>query len=176
MAKGFGKEQQSDQIWVESLVKSRTLQPAINLKWGKQQAQLTPQEATHHALAVLEAAAAAELDSALMRWAVEVAGSSPVQGAQLLQLFRQQREAGQIPSCTMDLGDESIRPDTARERAKYLLMNAFNTEVEAFLLVFAIQDLGLAAEQADQMLQEFRALRGLQTDWNREGLRGDGDE
>ncbi|HEY9737515.1 MAG TPA: hypothetical protein V6D06_14575 [Trichocoleus sp.] len=176
MAKGFAKEQQPDEILVESLVKSRTLEPAINIKWGKQQAQLTPQQAAAHALAVLEVVAAAELDSAVMRWAVEVAGAAPAEGAKLLQLFRQKRESSQIPSCTMNLGDESIRPDTARERAKYLLMNAANTEVEAFLMVFAMQDLSLTADQAAQMVEELRQMRGLQTDWNREGLGGDGDE
>jgi len=173
MFKGFGKPK-DDSIWIESLVKSRSLEPAVNLRWGKKEAQLTSQEAIAHAFGILEAAAAAEIDSCFVRWAVETLNLSPTAAMQVLQVFRQKRETDSLPSCTMNLGNgEHIRPDTARNRAKYLLHNAFSIEMEAFLIMFIIQDLERSPEVADQIVQEFRAFRGLQTDWSHQGEDGD---
>jgi hypothetical protein len=161
-------------IFVESIVKLRSLDPAVNIKWGKNEGQLTPTKARQHAFGVLEAAASADLDAAVMRWATQKLNMSPKQAVQLLRLFRQKRETSQLPSCTMHIGDEHIRPDTARKRALFLLNNAFNTEIEAFLAVFILEDLERSPDVVDILIQEFRAIRGLQTDWNQEG--GDRDE
>jgi len=57
MSKGFGKEPVDKEIVVESMVASRSLTPAVLLTWGKQQAQLDPATARHHAFSVLVAIA-----------------------------------------------------------------------------------------------------------------------
>lgn len=165
MAKGFGK---SSAILVESMVASRSLLPAVAIKWGKEQAQFTPKEAVHHAFGIVEAAAAAEVDACFMQWAVAKLGLEPPEAARILQLFRQKRESNP-PSCTMHIGDEHIRPETARQRARILLDAAFSTEIEAFLVMFLIQDLNQSGELADTLVQEFRAMRGVITMWNEEG-------
>jgi hypothetical protein len=168
MAKGFGKRPEqsgSDEILVSSMVASKTLKPAVQISWGKEQAQIPIDAARHHAYAVLEAIAAAELDACLMQWATQKLGVSPMEAGQILILFRQKRESGQIPSVTMNLGREHIRPDTARKRAEGLMMAAFGTEIEAFLVAFLIQDLDQSPEVADQIIQEFREMRGATTMW-----------
>lgn len=170
MAKGFKPQSKpDDSIHVASMVASRTLTPAVSIQWGKQQAQLPSEQARHHAYAVLEAIAAAELDACLTRWAIEKIGLEPEQAVQILMLFRQKRETNALPSVTMNLGNgEHIRPETAKQRAASLLDMAFGTEVEAFLVAFLIQDLHQSGEMADMLIQEFREMRGAITLWSQE--------
>lgn len=172
MAKGFGKRKgKSDEIFVESMVAARTLTPAVQITWGNECARLPADVARHHAFCVLGALAAAEIDACLMQWATQKLQLSPAEAAQLLMTFRQKRETDGIPSCTLNLGDEHIRPDTARRRAEILMNAAFGVEIEAFLAMFLIRELNQSAEIADVLIQEFREMRGAQTMWSDE----DGD-
>ena len=168
MTKGFGKEpDKEEEIVVESMVASRSLTPAVLLTWGKQQAQLDPATARHHAFSVLVAIAAAELDACLMQWAVKNLEATPYEAAQLLMVFRQKRESEPgVPSVTINIGQgEHIRPDTARLQAEQLMYMAFAVEAEAFLAAFLLEDLEQTPEIVDQLIQEFRAMRGAVTMW-----------
>jgi hypothetical protein len=172
--KGFGVKQAAleptpeEPIFIRSMVGSRSMAPSVVLKWGDRTAYFTPQEARNNAFALMKEAANADLDACLMRWARQKADVPPDEAAALVHLFRQKRETGAIPSCTMHLGDEHIRPDTARQRSKVLLDAAFYTEVEATLVAFLMQDLNLSGEDADQLIQEFREMRGAVTMWGEE--------
>jgi hypothetical protein len=53
---------------VASSVGSRTLEPTVTLTWGHQEGEMSPAEATDHALAVLEAANVALTDAFLWRF------------------------------------------------------------------------------------------------------------
>jgi len=167
MTKGFGKEpDKEEEIVVESMVASRSLTPAVLLTWGKQQAQLDPATARHHAFSVLVAIAAAELDACLMQWAVKNLEATPYQAAQLLMLFRHRRESNSgVPSVTINIGGEHIRPDTARLQSEQLMYMAFAVEAEALLAAFLLEDLEQTPEIVDQLIQEFRAMRGAVTMW-----------
>jgi hypothetical protein len=167
MVKGFGQSKK-DAIRVESMVASRTITPAVQISWGKNKTQLDMEQARHHAMAVLEAAAAAELDACLMQWAIQKLKLHPQEAGQILLLFRKKRESEQLPSVTINLGDEHIRPDTAKQQARFMLDIAFTTEIEAFLVSFLIQDLQQPGETADLLIQEFREMRGVTTLWPQE--------
>jgi hypothetical protein len=169
--KGFQKNNNADDdaIWVESMVASRTLTPAVKMKWGQQEGLFDPETARQHAYAVLEAISAAELDACLMRWAIDKLKASPEHAAQIVILFRQKRESGALPSVTLNLGKgEHLRPDTVKQRATQLFDSAFGTEVEAFLMAFLLQDLEQSPEVAGQILMEFREMRGAKTMWPEE--------
>lgn len=168
MAKGFAKNSSEDDIWVESQVNSRNLQPAVVMKWGKNTTQLTPQQARHHAYSILSAIAAAELDSCLIQWLVKKIGIKQEEAGVLLVEFRKKRRSNEIPSVTLNFDGEHIRPDTAREYATWMLDAAFGAEMEAFLVAFALQDLEQSPEFADQLIQEFREMRGVVTMWPEE--------
>lgn len=170
MAKGKGfqqnKKAEDEAIWVESMVASRTLTPVVKMKWGQQEGMFDPETARHHAYAVLEAISAAELDACLMRWAIDKLKVSPEKAAHIVILFRQKRESEALPSVTLNLGDsEHLRPATVKRGAQMLFNAAFGTEAEAFLMAFLLQDLEQPPEVADQILQEFRAMRGAVTMW-----------
>lgn len=169
MGKGFGNRGKSEanEISVVSMVASRTLTPAVKITWGKEEGLFDPATARHHAYSVLEAIAAAELDACLMQWAVERMKLEPPEAAQILMLFREKRESGELPSVTMNMGNgEHIRPETAKRRGINLFDAAFATEIEAFLVAFLLQELEQSAEVADALVQEFREMRGVQTAWN----------
>ncbi|MBE9178747.1 hypothetical protein IQ268_09260 [Oculatella sp. LEGE 06141] len=170
MAKGFGKPQPSDDdgIWVESMVASRALTPAVSIRWGKQQANLDPEEARHHAHAVLEAIAAAELDACLMQWAIQKLGLEIQEAGQILILFRQKRNTSTIPSVTMNIDGDHLRPETVRQYATQMMDAAFGAEIEAFLAAFLLQELKQSGEIADELIQEFREMRGVTTLWTEE--------
>ncbi len=168
--KGSASKPDDDAIWVESLVRSRTLTPAVNIKWGKQLAQFSPEQARHHAYAVLQAIAAAELDACLMQWATQKLGLGSDDAVKLMMIFRERRNAP-TPSVTINMGNgEHIRPETAKRRAIDLFNAAFGTEVEAFLVAFLIEGLNRTPQVADQIIQEFREMRGAITAWD--GLEG----
>lgn len=178
--KGFGlnnpDDRVDDDILVGSMVKSRTLEPAVVIQWADKKAQLSPAEARNHAFGILEAAVAAEIDSAIVRWGTNELQTGTERAVQLLGIFRHWREEGQIPSCTMNLGNgEHIRPKEARRRALNLLANAFNTEIEAMLCSFLLEELKLEPEYMSVAIEEFRKLRGLETDWSVLGTEEPGD-
>jgi hypothetical protein len=163
-------------FYVESLVKSKDKKPAVGFRWGDLSCQLTPEEAREHALGIIEAAIAAELDSAVVEWAMDRLGQPPENAGKLLHHIRGVRESPEgIPSCTLNMGTESIRPATARVRGLYLIANAANTEMEASLALILMRDMGLDSEAVAALIQELRDVRGLSTDWQQAGM-GDGPE
>ncbi|HEY9764588.1 MAG TPA: hypothetical protein V6D07_18820 [Trichocoleus sp.] len=167
--KGFGQQdrrspKEPNGIYVSSIVKSRDGEPAVHVMWGELQWQATPDQARAHAFGILEACASAEMDACVVKWATEKLGLTRKEAVQILAHFRQRRETGQTPSVTLNLGDEHIRPETARSRAYYLLANAFNAEMEAFLAALLLE-LDQPPDRVGAIVQEFREMRGLQTDW-----------
>lgn len=165
MAKGFGPQSEEEGISFASGVSARTGMPFIHMSWGKNKAQFTPTELREHAMGLMEAAAAAELDACLTTWAIQKLGMSDSEAATMLLLFREKRLKGKLPSMTLNIDGDHMRPNTVKQAAKDLLYMAFNTEVEGFLVSLMVEDIGQSAEAADKMIQEFREMRGLQTMW-----------
>jgi hypothetical protein len=162
-----------EEIYVESMVKSRDKMPAVGIRWGKLSCQLTPEEARQHALGIIEAAIVAELDAAVFKWAMETLGQPPENAGKLLHYIRGVRESPEgIPSCTLNMGKESIRPATARGRGLHLIANAANTEMEASLVFILMRDMGLDGQAVAALIQELREIRGLSTDWEQAGING----
>lgn len=150
---------------------TKDMMPAIQLTWGKLKTTLPPEKVREHAISLMEAAACAEMDAAILRWAGSVLGLPPEQGIAFVAAIQKARETGEIPSCTLNLGDESITPDQARARAAYLLANSFIAESEAVLSVILLDGLGFDAERLSLVIEDLRKIRGLKTDWDREGLK-----
>lgn len=165
MTKGFGKPLKDRNIYVESMVRHSDFSPCVKLTWGDEAGIFDSAQARHHAYAVLEAIAAAELDACLVQWLTQKIGITQDEAGQVLLHFREKRETNAIPSVTLNIGGEHLRPDSAREYATWLMDAAFTTELEAFLVTFALQDLNQPAEFADQLIQEFREMRGATTMW-----------
>lgn len=171
MFKGFGtppEPSDDDSIWVESIVGSRELQPLVEIRWGKYSAQFTPAEAREHAYGILQAAAAAELDSALTKWANQKLGLSIPEAAGIRALLKEKRENNDMPSITLNLNGERLRPEMLKRHAEQLLEMAFHAEVESFLVLLLLEDLNQPAESIDYLIQEFREMLGLKTQWPKE--------
>ncbi len=79
-------------IWVETMVASRTGEPAVVLRWYDHSGELSPKEARAFAMTVLEAADAAESDAFLCKFAVDKIGLDKQRMAHLLNEFRKYRE------------------------------------------------------------------------------------
>ncbi len=83
-----------EMIHIESIYGARTGEPLVELRWGAEEGQFTPDEARAHALRVLEAAEAAEQDAFLMDWLLHQVGVIDVEKrAMMLKHFRAWREA-----------------------------------------------------------------------------------
>ncbi len=160
--KGFGKPKQNPDILVESMVGARSGEPLVKLEWGNQSGLLSPSEARAHAYGILEAAASAEIDAVIIQWAQQTLGMSLEQAALLRRTFRQSREAGTLPSCTLNIGGDRITPDDARQSAEQLMFMAFYTEMEACLARFLMQEVGSDETQVNAVIDELRQMRGLQ--------------
>ena len=63
----------------QSVVAAADLEPFVQFRWGGELGQLSVAEARFHALAILQAAEAAESDSAIARLFVEQHGFTPAQ-------------------------------------------------------------------------------------------------
>ena len=116
-------------------------------------------------MGLLQAAAAAEMDACLVRWAMEKLDVSREDAGKLLLIFRSKRESGQIPSMTLNIDGDRMTPDEIKQAAGDMLSMAFHTEMEAFLVQLLVKDVGHSAEVANQMIQEFRKMMGLRTVW-----------
>lgn len=160
--KGFGKSEQNPDILVESMVSGRSGEPLVKVEWGKQSGLLSPSEARVHAYSLLTAAASAEIDAVIIQWAQQTLAMSLEQAALLRRTFRQSREAGTLPSCTLNIGGDRITPDEARRSAEQLMFMAFYTEIEACLARFLIQEVGCDEAQVNAVIDELRQMRGLQ--------------
>lgn len=167
MHKGQGKGSGGD-ITVQSGVSARNGKPFIHLEWGDNKAQFSPAEMRAHAMGLIEAAAAAEMDACLMAWAIQKMEVPKEDAAKLLMLFRQKREEGKIPSVTLNIDGEPMRPDTVKQAGAEMFEMSFAAEMEAFLVELIIKDIGHSGEIADRMIQEFREMRGAKTLWPKE--------
>lgn len=67
------------------------LEPMVQLKWGREVGQLTPEEARQHARYVLECAEAAVHDAAMVRWLMERMELSKVSALQAMEALRKYR-------------------------------------------------------------------------------------
>lgn len=70
--------------------------PFVSLVWGKERAQLSPDEARQFGLTLLEVAEAAEMDATFFDWLGRVMGPDPEalgKKATVLASFRTHREA-----------------------------------------------------------------------------------
>ncbi len=84
-----------DTIHINSVVSARDYRPFVQLKWGKEGCQMTPDEARAHAYAILDAANAAETDAIMVGFLREKVGLK--EGADIgviLKDFRDLREKG----------------------------------------------------------------------------------
>lgn len=161
MAKGFGQQQQSEEILIESMVSARNGAPLVSLKWGKESGALTPQEARQHAFSILEAAAAAEMDAVVFKWAQQTLSMEPSQAAFLRRMMKDDRAAGNLPSCTLNFDGDRMTPDEVRRCALDMLFMAFNTELEAFLSRFLLEQVGINEQELNAVIEELRVMRGL---------------
>lgn len=75
-------------IWVESILSHRDGQPKINLRWGNQMAQMTPDEAREHAHGIVRCADAAESDAFLFKFFSDKIGANAAMAGQILVEFR----------------------------------------------------------------------------------------
>jgi len=84
----------ADMIHIESIFGARSGAPLVELSWGDQAAQFTPDEARAHALRVLEVAEAADQDAFLMDFLLHKVGVVEIEKrAMVLNDFRAWREA-----------------------------------------------------------------------------------
>lgn len=69
-----------------------TGEPYVQMKWGEQDGQLTPDECRAHAAGLIEAAEAAEFDAIFWKWSKERLAATDERAGQILQDFRRYRE------------------------------------------------------------------------------------
>ena len=82
-------------IDISSVISSRDFRPFVQLKWGKEGCQMTPDEARAHAYSILDAANAAETDAILVGFLREKVGlKEGTDIAAILNDFREIREKG----------------------------------------------------------------------------------
>lgn len=162
MARGFAKKQTLSDISVDSMVSANSGLPMVKLEWGKESGLLTPEEARAHALGIFEAAASAQIDAVVVKWANQELGMDLAQSAHLRRLFRERRETGQMPSCTLNFDGDRLTPDEVRRCALDMLFMAFNTEMEAFLGQFLIDEVGSDEAQVNVVIEALRKMQGLQ--------------
>lgn len=83
----------NDTIWIDSVVSARDYRPFVQLKWGVEGCQMTPDEARAHAYAILNAANAAETDAMMVGFLRDKVGlKEGVDIAVILKDFRELRD------------------------------------------------------------------------------------
>jgi hypothetical protein len=80
-------------IDIESGVGAMSRLGYVHLRWGERSGQLTTREARRHAYAILDAAAAADHDAAVLRWLTETMGLDIAPASQVLVDLRVARQA-----------------------------------------------------------------------------------
>ena len=84
---------EADTIGISSVVSSRDYRPFVQLKWGSEGCQMTPEEARAHAYAILDAANAAETDAIMVGFLREKVGlKEGMDIGRILMDFRELRE------------------------------------------------------------------------------------
>jgi hypothetical protein len=80
-------------IHIVSLVSVSTGEGIVQLTWGNEKGQLSPEEARAHALKILECAESAETDAFVVEFFEKILKSTRDQAIQILMEFRNFREA-----------------------------------------------------------------------------------
>lgn len=150
-------------INVTSIVSAGSLEPLIRIDWGSNQGQFTPDQARDHAFAVLEATSAAELDACLIQWITRKLETPSSAAVKILQLFREKREIKFDHTVTININGERVTPEAARQHATWLLDAAFQADIESLLAAFLLEDVGQTPEAVNQIIEEFREMRGMKT-------------
>jgi hypothetical protein len=86
-------EDMNPQIQIETIYGAISRKPFVTFKWGNMAGQLTPNEARAHALAILEAADAAESDAFIVKFLDDHLDAPPEASLVAMSEFRQFREA-----------------------------------------------------------------------------------
>lgn len=76
---------------VVGIVSAESGKPIVQLSWGEQAGQISPEQARAHALLILEAAQNAVADAAILGWARDELNVDLERGAQLLDALRRYR-------------------------------------------------------------------------------------
>ena len=164
MEKGFWqKKKERLSISVQSIICSRTGEPLVLLEWGKESGAVKPDVARAYALSILGAAAAAEADAVVVRWADKELGMASEKVESLRGLFRKQRETGKLPNATIDFDGDHLTPNEVRECALEMLFVAFSSEMEAFLAAFLIEQVGSDEAQVNLVISQLRKMQHLET-------------
>lgn len=158
--KGFGFKPKARTIQVKAMVADKDGKPLVRMEWGKESGSLTPDEARAHALGILEEAAAAEVDAVMVKWMNQELGMDIVEAAMMRRLFRNQRESSTV-SCTLNIDGDRMTPDEVRQCAMEMLFMAFNTEMEAFLAKFLLENVGIDEGRMNAVIEVLREMRGL---------------
>jgi hypothetical protein len=80
-------------VYTHGVVTSRTLDPAVQLRFGdRQRDRLAVAEAKELAVSILEASLSAEQDAAFVRYLTKEAGMSLAEAGAVLQALRRHRE------------------------------------------------------------------------------------
>ena len=85
-------------LWIETMVASRTGEPYVVLRWYDHSTELTPKEARDHALAVLAAADAAESDAFFVDFLKKTGGMELQEIGVMLQALRRYRDEREEPT------------------------------------------------------------------------------
>jgi len=139
----------------------RDYSATIRLQWNKEVGLITTEEAEGVGQDLISAAIAAKFDSALVRWAAEILQCEVSAAIALLDEIRKLRSEGNIPSTTLNLDGEHVRPQRVREMALSLLFNAFNAEQEALFAKILIDRMNMPAEAINVCIADLRRLRGI---------------
>lgn len=83
----------ASEIDIESGVGFHSRLGYVQLRWGEKSGQLTTREARIHALAILDAAAAADHDTSVLRWLTTTMGMDDAGAATVLLDLRRARLA-----------------------------------------------------------------------------------
>lgn len=73
------------------VVSGKTMEPFVNMKWGAQIAQLSPEEAREHAFMILKFAEISEVEATLFGFAMELAEGDANKAMPILMGFREFR-------------------------------------------------------------------------------------
>jgi hypothetical protein len=87
----MSEERPEGDIWTETGVNVRG-EPFVQIRWGTEGGQFTPEEARQFALTILSVAESAEMDSCVFRFAVEEMGMERARAATLLDALRKYRQ------------------------------------------------------------------------------------
>jgi hypothetical protein len=164
MSKGFWKRQQdNDEITVESMVRVNDLSPAVLIKWGKNKGTLDLDEATAHAAGILRAVSCARSDSAVVKLFSSLDGLDLPKSVMFRQMLRDFREKNKEQDLSgvrvvLDPEEEPMPTPEVFRHAVYLLEIAVMSETEAFLVEFLRQEMSMDADRINAIIHDLRSI------------------